>query len=69
MFICFITDKKEPKHNFHALRLANVAKMCSPWFTELAKDQLGYVVSEYENAESEDNGSLAEYWVIFTYNT
>ena len=43
MFIRCIADKKVPKHNFCALRLAIVAKMRSPGFTELAKDQLGYV--------------------------
>ena len=63
----FIVDKKVPKHNVRALRLANVAKMRSPGFSELVKDQLGYFVSEI--AQSEDNGSLAEFWVNYTFNT
>ena len=68
-FIRFIADKKVPKHNVRALRLAIVAKMRSPGFSELLKNQLGYNVSEYEIAESEDNGSLAEFWVSCTFNT
>ena len=64
-FSQFIADKKVLKHNDRALRLAIVAKMRSPGFFELVKDQLGYFVSEYEIAESEDNGSLAEFWVNF----
>ena len=42
--------------------------MRSAGFSELVKDQLGYFVSEYEIAESEDNGSLAEFWVKFCRN-
>ena len=69
IFIRFIAEKKVPKHNVRALRSAIVAKMRSPGFSELVKHQLGYIVSEYENTESEDNGSLAEFWVNFTFNT
>ena len=65
----FIVDKKVSKHNVRALRLAIVAKMRSPGFSELVKDQLGYFVSEHEIAQSEDNGSLAEFWVNYTFNT
>ena len=39
--------------------------MRSPGFTELAQDQLGYIVLEYEIAVSGDNGSLAEFRVSF----
>ena len=42
--------------------------MRSPGFSELVKAQLGYFVSEYEIAESEDNGTLAEFWVKFYCN-
>ena len=58
-----------PKQNVRALRLAIVAKMRSPGFTQLAKEQLDFVASEYEIAESEDDGPLTEFWEIYASYT
>ena len=66
-FLCF-ADEKVPKHNIFALRLAVVDKMRSLGFTKLAKEQLGYVVSEDEFAECEENESLAEIWEYNVFN-
>ena len=59
-----LADEKVPTHNVCALRWAIEPKICSPGFTELAKDQLGNIVSEYEISASEDDESLDEFWVI-----
>ena len=44
MFVRWIADKKVPKRNVRALRLALVAMMRSLGFIVLAKDQFGYIV-------------------------